>query len=325
MVSLTSSDADNSICQGESVTFTASPGGYGNYNFYDGLVSIQNGTSPTYTTNQLSNGNSIAVVATDLNCSSPASSAVATVVQPAPITDAGSNQSACIDAPIITLSGFSPAGGLWSGTGITNPSGDFDPALSLAGVHSLVYTYQDVNTGCFGYDSINFTVNDLPVINAPVSIDICENQSAQLNSSGGLQYAWNPAADLDNAAISNPIATPSSTTTYTVTATDNNNCSNTASTMVNVNPNPIADFTSNQVCEGLPTNFSNSSTPFGATFQWIFGDGNASSTNSPSHTYLSSGTYQVTLIAQLGMCYDTTSNNSLVQPSACLLYTSRCV
>ncbi|MGE0636446.1 MAG: gliding motility-associated C-terminal domain-containing protein [Bacteroidia bacterium] len=37
-------------------------------------------------------------------------------------------------------------------------------------------------------------------------------------------YAWLPAADLNNAALANPEATPVATTTYTLTVTDNNGC-----------------------------------------------------------------------------------------------------
>ncbi len=51
---LTSSDADNTFCFGTSVTFTA--GGGINYNFRVEGVTAQNGTSPTFTTTALTNG-----------------------------------------------------------------------------------------------------------------------------------------------------------------------------------------------------------------------------------------------------------------------------
>jgi hypothetical protein len=46
-------------------------------------------------------------------------------------------------------------------------------------------------------------------------------------------YAWSPTAGLNNPNISNPIATPTSTTDYTVTMSYGNSC--TASSTVNVN------------------------------------------------------------------------------------------
>ncbi|MBL7766273.1 MAG: fibronectin type III domain-containing protein [Chitinophagaceae bacterium] len=48
-------------------------------------------------------------------------------------------------------------------------------------------------------------------------------------------YSWSPAGSLNNASISNPIASPTATTTYTVTVA-NGACSATATVMVNVTP-----------------------------------------------------------------------------------------
>lgn len=55
-----------------------------------------------------------------------------------------------------------------------------------------------------------------------------------------LNYSWTPTADLDDASISNPIATPSVTTTYQVTVTDGIGCSSVQSITVDVIQNPIA-------------------------------------------------------------------------------------
>ena len=63
VATLTSSEPDNTICAGTSVTFTA--GGGDNYNFIIGGVSRQNGTSPTFITNTLTNGQAVTVVVTN--------------------------------------------------------------------------------------------------------------------------------------------------------------------------------------------------------------------------------------------------------------------
>ncbi len=323
VVTLSSSDSNDSICQGESVTFTATPSGYDNYNFQNNGSSVQSGISSTYTTNLLTNGNNITLIATDLGCGSPVSNPISIAVTPAPAVNAGTDMSACVDAGTQTLSGFSPAGGLWTGTGISNPSGDFSPPAAGAGSHFLIYTYIDPISGCTGYDSIVFTVNALPVISLPASVDICEGQSTQLNASGGIAYAWSPATGLDNANVSNPVASPASTTPYTVTVTDNNNCSNTASVTVNVNQNPVADFSASEVCAGLATVFMNNSSPtVGNTYTWDFGDGNNSTSVNPAHVYSLSDSFTVTLIAQLGNCYDTISNIAIVHPKAVAGFTA---
>lgn len=316
VVTLSSSDADNSICQGDAVTFTASPAGYSSYEFFDNSTSLQNSSTNIFTTNLLLNGNSITVVATDNGCPSAPSSAIVTAVQLAPVVNAGTDATACIDAGTQTLTGFLPAGGGWTGTGVTNSSGVFDPATAGAGSWSLVYAYTDANTGCSGRDSILFNVYTLPNIGLPASTSICEGGSTVLNANGGVSYAWTPATNLSNASISNPTANPASATTYTVSVTDANNCSNTASITVNVNPNPVPSFTVQNVCQGEVSSIVNNTTPANATYNWNFGDGISSTASSPNHTYASAGNYTIVLTASLGNCSATFTANTTVNPAA---------
>ncbi len=55
---------------------------------------------------------------------------------------------------------------------------------------------------------------------------IYESQSAQLNATiiNGYQYQWSPTLGLSNPSISNPVASPTGTTTYFVTVTDTYGC-----------------------------------------------------------------------------------------------------
>lgn len=50
-----------------------------------------------------------------------------------------------------------PPGGDWSGAGITNVVGGFDPGVVGEGFHTVLYTYTDVN-GCTSVDSMGVTV-----------------------------------------------------------------------------------------------------------------------------------------------------------------------
>lgn len=53
-------------------------------------------------------------------------------------------------------------------------------------------------------------------------------------------FSWTPSADLNNATISNPIATPTASTVYTVTITDPTfNCTSSANVDVSVYPLPV--------------------------------------------------------------------------------------
>ena len=52
---------------------------------------------------------------------------------------------ACLDDPPFELTGGSPAGGIYSGTGVNN--GWFEPAMAGSGLHTITYTYAASN-GC---------------------------------------------------------------------------------------------------------------------------------------------------------------------------------
>jgi gliding motility-associated-like protein len=315
-VTIASSDPNDSICQGVSVTFTASPSGYDTYNFYNNGTVVQSSASNTYTTNQLAPGNSITVEAVDNNCTSPVSSSISIQVSPAPPVNPGTDQSACVDAPATTLTGFTPAGGVWSGNGV-DAAGNFTPATAGAGAHSLVYTYTDPNSLCDGYDSIVFTVHALPTVTMTPDADICEGQSTVLTAGGGTAYQWN-----DGTSSASNTVSPAANTTYTVTVTDANSCSSTGSVSVTVSPNPVAAFTATDVCAGFTTTFVNTSTPAGSTYVWNFGDGNTSNQDNPTHQYATAGTYSVTLVARLGNCFDTIADNAVVNPAAVASFTA---
>ncbi len=74
-------------------------------------------------------------------------------------------------------------------------------------------------SGCVNTDSVRVRVVDFVSLVAMPDTTICLTDPVQLSVvSDGLQYSWTPAATLNDALVSNPIATPSGTTTYQVTA-----------------------------------------------------------------------------------------------------------
>jgi gliding motility-associated-like protein len=78
------------------------------------------------------------------------------------------------------------------------------------------------------------TVNTLPVADAGIDTTISLGYAITLNGSGGVTYSWTPAAGLDDPALQNPSASPTSTTTYTLTVTDANGCTATSTVEVKV-------------------------------------------------------------------------------------------
>lgn len=90
--------------------------------------------------------------------------------------------------------------------------------LPGGGTASTAGTYTDTIPASNSCDSIvttNLTVASFNV-DAGNNTAICNGASTQLNATGGLIYSWTPTTNLSNANIPNPVASPSSTTTYTV-------------------------------------------------------------------------------------------------------------
>lgn len=100
--------------------------------------------TPTVTT-------SYTLTVTDANGCSASDDATVTIdnSQTAPaVTLTSPFTQSCTFDPAYNLTG-SPAGGTFSGTGITNTvNGTFNPLTAGAGTHTITYTYIDPNTGC---------------------------------------------------------------------------------------------------------------------------------------------------------------------------------
>jgi gliding motility-associated-like protein len=118
-------------------------------------------------------------------------------------------------------------------------------------------------------------ITSLPVI-VPLSIDltltmpndttICQGTQGVLQpTSNATIFAWTPATGLSNAGIIDPVADPTTTTTYTLTATLGV-CSETGTQTVNVLAAPVASAVSPVgTCYGKSVELKGSG---GASYQW---------------------------------------------------------
>ena len=118
-----------------------------------------------------------------------------------------------------------------------------------------------------GTDTVMVTVNPLPVAVVGNDEEICSGSNINLSASGGINYTWAPSEGLNNPNISNPLASPDTTTTYSVTVTDENNCSDQENLIVTVNALPVVSFS------GLESHYCTTNpivtligTPLGGTF-----------------------------------------------------------
>jgi len=141
---------------------------------------------------------------------------------------------------------WSPATGL-SNIFSSNPIAN--PTVST----TYCVTVTDVS-GCTGVGCTVVNVENNLAPNAGPDQTICRNSSAQLTASGGTSYQWSPTIGLNNAFINNPIATPSTTTTYCVTVTDATGCTgiDCVTIAVDNNSNPNAGL-DQMVCNGGST------------------------------------------------------------------------
>ena len=168
-------------------------------------------------------------------CVSAANSTI--TVNPLPSVSIGSLSDQCLAVTSVALSGGSPAGGVYSGTAVTN--GVFDPSAAGIGMHWIYYAYVDPVTSCSGVDSttinvvnsIQFTLNDTTV---------CENTMPfVLNSgmpSGGDYSGVGVVGNTFDPAVA---GVGSHTITYTDVV---NACAMAGTAVYTVNPAPIVSL-----------------------------------------------------------------------------------
>ena len=154
------------VCEGEPLLLSGPPGTTWNWTTPQGTVSTQNVSIPAAT---LAAAGTYTLTIGAGGCS--ASNSVQVTVDPLPVVDAGATFNICLNANAAPLNG-SPAGGSWSGTGVTGPPWTFDPAAAGTGPHALLYSFTDAQ-GCAGTDILNVTVDPLPVANAGPDVTLC--------------------------------------------------------------------------------------------------------------------------------------------------------
>lgn len=122
----------------------------------------------------------------------------------------------------------------WSNASITNCI-----TVSYPGTYCVFIT--DYLTGCSNMACIPVNIFNSTNAGLDATISCTQNTSgAQIGSAAvaGNTYSWSPATGLSNPNSPNPIAQPTTTTTYTLTATNAIGCTATDQVVVNVNTTP---------------------------------------------------------------------------------------
>jgi hypothetical protein len=178
--------SDQSRCGTGSVTFSAGgvPGAY--YSWYNSAGTyITSGNN--YTTPSLSSSTTFQVSATLNSCES-AKRIVNATIHPLPVVDAGPSLYFFLSNSAATLTGGTPAGGSWSGPGVTGNS--FNPSAAGTGNHTITYSYTDVYT-CSNSDNRIVTVYSNPTSTIAGSQYIERGGSTSVSVSGTYDtYQW---------------------------------------------------------------------------------------------------------------------------------------
>jgi gliding motility-associated-like protein len=212
--------SSSTICVGATTTLTASSAT--TYSWSTGGTTASIAVSPGSTTNYTVTGTN------GFGCTNTKTTSVMVNLLPT-ITTSASPTSICVGAN----SNLTAAGAT---TYTWNPGGLMGPAVTVSPASTTVYTVTGTNgNGCINTQTINLTVNSLPVVTAASSSTaICVGSSATLTGGGATTYTWNPGT----LTGSTTVVSPGSTTQYTVTGTSAFGCVDTQTINLTVNPLP---------------------------------------------------------------------------------------
>jgi len=226
------SNSDTTICEGSPAQLSATGGVSYSWSPATGLSNpaISNPiASPVVTTQYIVSG-------TNANgCS--ANDTVLVNVNPKPVIAISNDSSICKNTSVQLIAtggasySWSPAGSL-NNPSIANP-------LATPLISTTYYVTVTDALSCSNQDSVKIDIVSADNFTVNPDLQTCLNTPVQLQATGGFLYTWQPSLALNNSTVSNPVASPASTTTYSVIITESKcNESDTLTTTVTVLPLP---------------------------------------------------------------------------------------
>ena len=257
---------DSFICRGDSLELTTSNGVSFTWTPDDGSISATNVSSPTvwpdqtttYTVEAISEDGCISV------------KDIVVEVRDNPVASAGDDTEFCLGGST-QLQGSGGIAFSWTPAGSLSDPNLPNPVATPDSSTAYVLTVVD-SSGCDDTDTVQVTVHPLPTIDAGEDLIICNEDTVQLNATGGQTYEWSPTAGLSNPAIANPRAFPSDTISYIVTGLDENGCQNRDTIRISVQPRPQTEITGINLCE---EQFIELTATGGDRYVWNTGDSTA--------------------------------------------------
>ena len=244
-VSISISASNTNICYGDTAEFIASAVNQGAFPVYQWKLNGNNvgGNFPSVKLLNLTSTDSVScILMSSENCasdSSIASNSVSITVLPLPSVSLPGMASVCENDSPVPLSGGTPAGGVYSGNGVSN--GMFDPSVAGNGSHLISYTYTN-STGCSNTDSKSvyvFNAPAKPLVVAPITNTLKCSQNFN-------NYQWIDGSGTDIPGETNQTFNPTSNGTYSVRILDGNGCVNSSDGYV-VNNISIEEYLKNSI------------------------------------------------------------------------------
>jgi gliding motility-associated-like protein len=186
---------------------------------------------------------------------------------------------------------------------------------NLAVASSGVYSLSSTNGPCQVSDTIRIWVYPLPTPSLSSNSPVCEGTTLQLSASGGSLYQWqSPSAQISTlSTISMGAASFSDAGVYTVTLTSGFGCVKTASSLVQVLPNPLVVVRPDTVCLGETAMLSVSG---GTAYAWTGPAGFSATTPTILIAQVSSSTAGVYSVVVTGSNACTTSSTVMLTGNA---------
>jgi hypothetical protein len=101
---------------------------------------------------------------------------IAFMINPLPTITMPNFADVCASAPAFLLTGATPVGGTWNGTGVS--ANMFNPSVAGPGLHMLTYSFTDAN-GCTNSNTTEINVTAAPVVGLALNIStVCFNTPA---------------------------------------------------------------------------------------------------------------------------------------------------
>lgn len=297
-ITLSSSDADDIICNGDQVTFTGT--GSAMYQFFVGGVS-QGSMSATNTlvTSNLINGQVVYINGTTAGCPSTSNSLTYTVnaVPTVTLTSTDVDNVYCVDASVnYTANGATNYEFIVNGIsqGPASPTNTLNSSGFSVGSYSVQVLGEQNN--CNNSANLNITVNGLPspiLTSSDIDNIICSGESVTYTGTGGTLFEFfingtsQGAPSVFSAATYNNL---NDQDLVSIISTSSQGCTNTASApLITVNPTPNIVLSSSDIdlliCSGDNVDFTGT----GADLYQFFINGVSQGAASTTNTLSTSG------------------------------------